>query len=154
MKKEWLVKTLALGVVVLFVSVSFQPVLAKDTISLVKKSDTNELLETLLDIANNPEIQNILQKYECRKNLLESQYLKVRLQKEIIDAIEKSDELNERIKQLQNLPCDCENENLTRWNFPEQCCFFLIILYIYLFLLVCAPFVYIIFEIIHMFFIN
>jgi len=32
MKKEWLVKTLAMAIVVLFISVSFQPIIAKDTI--------------------------------------------------------------------------------------------------------------------------
>ena len=38
MKKEWLIKTLALGIVVLFIGVSFQPIIAEKTMSIEKES--------------------------------------------------------------------------------------------------------------------
>jgi len=122
MKKEWLVKTLALSVVFLFVSVSFQPVFAKDNISPIKKSDTKELLETIKDLANNKEIQDIIQKSDVKGSPIRFQQLLGRLQKEIIGAIEKNDVLNKRLKQLQDLPCNCEKDNnTTRWSFPVIC---------------------------------
>ena len=121
MKKDWLVKTLALGIVVLFIAVSFQPVFAKDTISPMKKSDTKELLETILDIANSKEIQSIIQKSEIKGSPIRFQQLLGRLQKEIIGAIEKNDVLNGRLKQLSDLPCDCEKDITLSWHFPFTC---------------------------------
>ena len=61
-------KCLAFAVILLFISISFQPVIAKDTISPMKKSDTKELLETIKDLANNKEIQDIIQKSEIKGN--------------------------------------------------------------------------------------
>jgi len=122
MKKEWLIKTLALGIVVLFICVSFQPIIAKDTDPLVKKSDTKDLLETIKDLANNKEIQDIIQKSEIKGIPIRFQQLLGRLLKEIIGAIEKNEVLNEKLMQLSNLPCDCEKNNTNRlWHFPVIC---------------------------------
>ena len=49
------------------------------------------------------------------------QQLLVRLQKEIIDAIEKNEQLNKRLKKLLELPCDCEKDYSTGWSFPIIC---------------------------------
>jgi len=43
------------------------------------------------------------------------------MQKEITDVIEKDATLNREIAQLSNSKCDCENENITSWNFPVLC---------------------------------
>jgi hypothetical protein len=76
MKKEWLVKTLALVVVVLFISVSFQPIIAEKTITVEKESDYEKvnfekakeyLFLTLVDISNNPEVKEFL--YEHKHDL-------------------------------------------------------------------------------------
>ena len=116
-------KGLAIAIIVLFIGVSFQPIIAKDTISLVKKSDTKELLETILDIANNPEIQNIIQKSEIKGSPIRFKQLLGRLLKEIINVIERNDALNGRLKQLSNLPCDCEKNNKPLWYPPIFCGF-------------------------------
>ena len=129
MKREWSVKTLALVIVVLFISVSFQPIIAKDNILPEKKSEiikidnTKELLfETILDIANNKEIQNIIQKSEIKGSLIRFLQLVGKLQKEIIGAIGKNDAVNEKLKQLSDAQCDCENDNSIRlWHFPIVC---------------------------------
>ena len=124
MQKNIVKKGLVIAVIFLFICVSFQPVFAKDTISPMKKSDTKELLETILDIANNKEIQSIIQKSEIKGSPIRFQQLLGRLQKEIIGAIEKNDTLNGRIKQLSDLPCDCEKDNSNRlWHFPVICLF-------------------------------
>jgi len=122
MQKNIVKKGLVVAVIFLFIFVSFQPVFAKDTVLHMKKSDTKELLETILDIANNKEIQSIIQKSEINGSPIRFQQLLVRLQREIIDVIEKNDVLNGRLKQLSDLPCDCEKDNnTTRWSFPVIC---------------------------------
>jgi len=77
MKKEWLVKTLALGVVVLFIGINFQSILAKDAASSKKKSDVVKiddekdlLFGTIVDIANKKEIQKII-KNSYKKEIYE-----------------------------------------------------------------------------------
>ena len=75
-------------------------------------------------------IQNIVQKYENKKSLLGFQHLKVNLQEEIIGVIGKNDEINERIKQLSDFPCDCENDNNPLW-YPKILCVFLLIIFFY-----------------------
>ena len=130
MQKNIVNKGLSLAVIILFIGVNFQPVFAKDTISPGKKSDTKDLLETLLDIVDNKEILKIIQKYEYSGNLLESQYLKVNLQKEITGFIIKNDVLNGRLKQLSDLPCDCENNITFPWHFPVLCLILFPIIYV------------------------
>jgi hypothetical protein len=111
-------KGLVVAVIFLFVAVSFQPVFAKDAISPMKKSDTKELLETIKDLANNQEIQKIIQKYESKKSILGFQYLNVNFQKEINSVIEKNDSL----EKLSDFSCNCEKDNnITSWSFPVIC---------------------------------
>jgi len=70
MQKNIVKKGLVIAVIFLFVVISFQPVLAKDTISPEKKSDTKELLlETIKDIANNKEVQRIILKSQISRGL-------------------------------------------------------------------------------------
>ena len=132
MKKDWLVKTFALVVVVLFIVVSFQPITALDTISLEKKSgivkidNRKELLfETIINIANNNEIQDIIQKSDIKYNPIKLQQLLGRFQKDIIGAIKSNDALYERLTQLSDLPCDCEKDNTTNGSHLFLCLFLL-----------------------------
>jgi len=118
---KFIKKGLVVAVIFLFIGVCFQPIIAKDTILPEKKSATKELLETILEIANNKEIQDIIQKSEIRGSPIRFHQLLGRLQKEIIGIIEKNDVINKRIIQLSDLPCDCENDNTTRWGFPVIC---------------------------------
>jgi hypothetical protein len=105
MKKEWLVKTLAFGIVVLFIGVSFQPIIAEKTISVEKESNYNNvdfeqakayLFQTLIDISNNPEVKQFMDEhkhiliprnnnnYDC-KNTIQKIYMQnPRLLKSII----------------------------------------------------------------------
>ena len=96
MKKEWLVKTLAMGVVVLFVSVSFQPLIAENTIAVGKEPDyinmgfeqaKEYLFQTLIDIFNNPKINGFLNEHKqdlitnnCNKCECKNTIKKIRLQ--------------------------------------------------------------------------
>ena len=122
MEKHLIKKGLVFAVILLFIGVSFQPVLAKDTISLERKSNTMQVLfETIHDIANNKEFQDIIKKYEGKRNLLGFQHLQVSLQKEITDVIENNDALNKSLEKLLDLNCDCENEKTTTWGFPILC---------------------------------
>ena len=124
MQKNIVKKGLVIAVIFLFIAVSFQPVFAKDTISPMKKSDTKELLETIIAIVNNKEIQNIMQKSEIRGSPIRFQQLLGRLLKELIGFIEKNEVIKERIKQLSDLPCDCEKDNKPLW-YPKLLCGFL-----------------------------
>ena len=85
--------------------------------------DQKELLfQTILNLTNNKEIQSIIQKSEINGSPIRFQQLFGRLQKYIIDSIEKNEVLNEKLMQLSNLPCDCEKDKTTRlWHFPVIC---------------------------------
>ena len=81
MKKECLVKTLALGVIVLFISVSYQPIIAEETISVEKESNYDNcsfeeakeyLFQTIIDISNNPEVKDLLK--QSNQRLFTSDY--------------------------------------------------------------------------------
>ena len=83
MKKDWLIKTLALGVVVLFISVSFQPIIAEKTISVEKTSDYNNvdfeqakeyLFQTIIDISNNPDVKNLFEQLKYDHKIFTSDY--------------------------------------------------------------------------------
>ena len=135
MKKKSLVKILAMSIVVLFNVVNTQPVFAKDTILSEKKSDIKQLLfETISDIANNKEIQDIIQKYECKKSLLGFQHLQVNLQKEINDVIENNDAINKKLEQLSDLYCDCETGKAAIWKFPILCTLLLPLWWLFVYL--------------------
>jgi hypothetical protein len=43
------------------------------------------------------------------------------IQKEIATVIEKNDALNKEIKQLLDLPCNCEKDKTANWSFPVLC---------------------------------
>ena len=135
MEKHLIKKGLVLAVILLFIVVSFQPIIAKDTISLERNSNTKQVLfETIHDIANNKEFQDIIKKYEGKRNLLGFQNLQVSLQKEIINVIENNDELNKRLEKLLDLNCDCENEKTTAWKFPILCTLLLPFWYLFVYL--------------------
>ena len=57
-------------------------------------------------------MHSILQQFQVRNQ---------EVQKEITAVIEKDAKLNREIMQLSNSKCDCENENITNWNFPILC---------------------------------
>jgi len=69
MKNEWLVKIFAFGIVVLFIDVSFQPIIAEKIVLDEKEFEYNNvdfeeakeyLFQTLIDISNNPEVKQFL----------------------------------------------------------------------------------------------
>jgi hypothetical protein len=120
MQEDLFRKGLVFAVIAFFICVSFQPIVAKDTISSEKKYDTKEFYETIKDIMNNKEIWDILEKYEIKVSQISFHQLFGRLQKEISNIIEKNEIFNKKIKQLSDYPCDCENENIT-WRFPFIC---------------------------------
>ena len=73
MNKEWLVKSFTLGIVVIFICVSFQPIIAEKTVSLKKESNNDNvdfekvkeyLFQTLIDILNNPEVKQFLNEHK------------------------------------------------------------------------------------------
>ena len=73
MKKEWLVKTLEISIIVLFISVSFQPIIAEEIVSVEKISDYGNvdfeeakeyLFQTIIDISNNPEVNQFLNEHK------------------------------------------------------------------------------------------
>jgi len=73
MKKEWLVKTLVLGIVALFISVSYQPIIAEKTLSVEKESNNDNvsfeevkeyLFQTLIDISNNQRVKEFLNEHK------------------------------------------------------------------------------------------
>ena len=57
MKKEWLVKTLALGIVVLFIGVSYQPVYASDFKPLEKINSLKDTVNITVKICNTDNIE-------------------------------------------------------------------------------------------------
>jgi len=75
MKKEWLIKTLAVGIIILFIGVSFQPIVAEETVLVEKTSDYDNysfedakeyLFQTLIEISNNPEVKEFIKQNNQR----------------------------------------------------------------------------------------
>jgi hypothetical protein len=67
MKEKWLVKTLALSVIALFIGVSFQPIIAENTTSVEKENKKLEskhliLLEKTLHFVKDSKIKQIIHK--------------------------------------------------------------------------------------------
>jgi hypothetical protein len=81
MQKNIVKKGLVIAVIFLFIAVSFQPVFASDTISSEKASDLKKLLETVIDIANNKEIQRSILKSQISKGLFQNSETKFPLVK-------------------------------------------------------------------------
>ena len=101
------------GITILFLGVGIQPAIAtveskEDFIDVEPK---DYLFQTIIDIANNPDVKDI-------HSLLERYQV---IQKEITAIIKDKDGLNRLKEQLSDLPCDCENDNTTRWGFPILC---------------------------------
>jgi hypothetical protein len=83
MKKEWLVKTLAMVIVVLFISVSYQPIIAENTTSVGKESSYNNLdfeeakeylFHTIIDISNNPDVKELFKQLKYNQRIFTSDY--------------------------------------------------------------------------------
>jgi len=91
MRKEWLMKFLALCVIVLFIGVSFQPIIAEETVSTKEESNYENysfdeakeyLFQTLVDISNNPDVKEFL--IEHKRDLIRNNndnYFKNAIQK-------------------------------------------------------------------------
>jgi hypothetical protein len=100
------------GITILFLGVGIQPAIATVTPTKVVDFEPKDyLFQTIIDITNNPDVKDI-------HSLLESYRV---IQKEITAIIKDKDELNKLKEQLSDLPCDCENDNTTRWGFPILC---------------------------------
>jgi len=70
---NWIKKGLAFAVVLLFIGVSFQSIIAEKTISVEKESDYNNvdfeqakeyLFQIIIDISNNPEVKQFLNEHK------------------------------------------------------------------------------------------
>jgi len=81
MQKNIVKKGLIIAVICMFIIISFQPIIAENTISVEKESDYNNadleetkeyLFQTLIDIANNPNIKTFLN--ENKHNLITNDY--------------------------------------------------------------------------------
>jgi len=81
MKKEYLVKTFALGIVALFICVSYQPIIAEKTTSVDKTSNYNNvdfeeakeyLFQTIVEISNNQDVKEFLN--ENKLNIISNYY--------------------------------------------------------------------------------
>lgn len=77
MEKELLIKTLAIGIIFLFIGVGIQPIIAEKTVSVEKTLDTENvnfeqakeyLFQTIIEISNNPKVKEFLN--ENKKDLI------------------------------------------------------------------------------------
>jgi len=81
MQKNIVKKGLVIAVICLFIGVSFQPIIAENTIAVEKESDYNNvdieqakeyLFQTLIDISNNSEVKEFLNVH--KQNLITNDY--------------------------------------------------------------------------------
>jgi hypothetical protein len=82
MKKEWLVKTLALGIIVLFIGVAIQPGISTNTFQ-EEKTDVDAkdyLFQTLIAISNNPDVKDLLKQNNQRLFTFDHNYKDIFLQ--------------------------------------------------------------------------
>jgi hypothetical protein len=141
--------------------VGYQTVQSSNQSVIKERINQRELLfQTIVDIANNKEIQriilksqmgrgifpvsdipiltkdqlkvrflvglmlsNVISKSRMQSMICEYQFSSQEMQKGLSAAIEKDATLNGEMTQLSNSQCDCENENISRWNFPIICTF-------------------------------
>jgi len=76
MKKDLLRKTLVLGVIILFVGAGVQSVFAVDIPEKEEIEPKDYLFETIVSIANNPDVQDLLDEYKNNFNFdLNNQYI-------------------------------------------------------------------------------
>jgi hypothetical protein len=169
MQKNPLIGVSILAVVLLIFGsltnvVGFQTVQSSNQKPINGEVDQIELLfKTIIDIANNKEIQKIALNSEINSQVLTKSQLKhmyliglilsktvskskihsmveqyqvsnQEMQKEITTVIEKDATLNSEIAQLSNSKCDCENANTTSWSYPVLC-FLLFPLFVFAFAL-------------------
>ncbi len=76
-------KLIVLSVIALFVSVSLQPIIAEKIVSVEKESDYNNvdfeevkeyLFQTIIDIANNPDVKNLFEQLKYNQKIFTSDY--------------------------------------------------------------------------------
>ena len=161
MIRRWL----AIGIILLFAGVTIATTINFNTVKASQQNEINErinqidlLFQTIVDIANNKEIQRIILKSQMSRGIFPTSELPVitknqirqiyfiglilskliskskmqsimvkyqfdnhKIQMEISAVIEMNPTLKGEISQLQQFNCDCDNENLLRWNFPLIC---------------------------------
>jgi hypothetical protein len=170
----------SISVVILLVMCSLSTVVGYQSVqtsqqNLIKgRINQRELsLQTIVDIANNKEIQRIILKSQMSRGIFpkaenpvvtktklkqmyfiglllsryvspfrkqsmvhyQNQVIESEIQQEISTTIDNNPTLKEEITQLQNLKCDCQNDYVTRWNFPILCAILLTIIAI----IECSP---------------
>jgi len=64
MKQRIICKTLAVAVIILFIGLAIQPSVAVQTETERDIEPKNYLFQTIIDIANNPKVKNLLEKYD------------------------------------------------------------------------------------------
>ena len=69
MKQRIIIKTLTVAVIILFLGVGIQPSLAVQPETEIDIEPKEYLFQTITDIANNPEVKNLLE--QCKYDLLE-----------------------------------------------------------------------------------
>ncbi len=76
-------KLIVLSIIALFVSVSLQPIIAEKIVSVEKESDYNNvdfeevkeyLFQTIIDIANNPDVKNLFEQLKYNQKIFTSDY--------------------------------------------------------------------------------
>jgi len=70
-------KTLVFVVIALFIGIAVQPVISSNTIPMEEKTDVEPkdyLFQTILDIANNPEVKDLFEKAKNNGNLISYDY--------------------------------------------------------------------------------
>jgi len=75
-------KGLAISIIVLFIGVSFQPIIAENTISVVKESNSNVdfedakeyLFQIIIDISINPDVKNLFEQLKYDQKIFTSDY--------------------------------------------------------------------------------
>ena len=102
---------MAVAVIILFLGLAIQPSVAVQPETDIDIEPKDYLFQTIIDIANNPDVKDI-------HYFLESYQV---IQKGITAIIKDKDGLNRLKEKLSDLPCDCENDNTTRWEFPLIC---------------------------------
>jgi len=80
---NWVKKGLVFAIIILFISVSFQPIIAEKTVSVEKESDYNNvdfneakeyLFQTIIDISNNPDVKNLFEQLKYNHRMFTSDY--------------------------------------------------------------------------------
>ena len=127
MRNSWYKKAIVLSIIVLFLGVSIQPSMGAEIPDKIEVEPKDNLIQKIKEITNSPDFKNI---HSIPERLLINNPV---IEKVITTFIE-------RIEQLSDLPCDCENDDTTLWFFPVLCAFLIIPFYIG-FLLALHPYI-------------